>query len=135
MAPVIPVRNSPKKQISTGNRTFVLNGSFHILLQHSGAISVKWEIISKKDRKPGEKFPFLKAGDNGNETDRALHGTHRRIKMRKRRGAEEISVNEIAAILYCTPRNAKLILAKLEDLQWIDWKRGGEEETNQKSAF
>ncbi|MEC1560594.1 ABC transporter substrate-binding protein [Bacillus haynesii] len=46
------------------------------------------------------------------------------LKCESGEGAEEISVNEIAAILYCTPRNAKLILAKLEDLQWIDWKRG-----------
>ncbi|MCY8756678.1 SgrR family transcriptional regulator [Bacillus haynesii] len=46
------------------------------------------------------------------------------LKCESGERAEEISVNEIAEILYCTPRNAKLILAKLEDLQWIAWKRG-----------
>ncbi|WOH92475.1 SgrR family transcriptional regulator [Bacillus paralicheniformis] len=57
------------------------------------------------------------------------------IKCESEGEAEEISVSEIADILYCTPRNAKLILAKLEGLQWIAWKRGRGEETNQKSAF
>ena len=46
------------------------------------------------------------------------------IKCESEGEAEEISVSEIADILYCTPRNAKLILAKLEGLQWIAWKRG-----------
>ncbi|MCY7845481.1 SgrR family transcriptional regulator [Bacillus haynesii] len=46
------------------------------------------------------------------------------LKCESGEKAEEISVNEIAEILYCTPRNAKLILAKLEDLQWITWRRG-----------
>ncbi|MEC1261623.1 ABC transporter substrate-binding protein [Bacillus swezeyi] len=36
----------------------------------------------------------------------------------------EMSMKEAAGILFCTARNAKLILNKLEDLQWINWKRG-----------
>ncbi|NPC92121.1 hypothetical protein HOO54_07800 [Bacillus sp. WMMC1349] len=39
--------------------------------------------------------------------------------------AVAISIQEVAGILCCTPRNAKLILSKLENLQWIRWKRGG----------
>ena len=35
-----------------------------------------------------------------------------------------ITINEIASILCCTPRNVKFILRKLEDNQFIQWKPG-----------
>ncbi|MBO8162811.1 MAG: SgrR family transcriptional regulator [Brevibacillus sp.] len=36
----------------------------------------------------------------------------------------EISLREIAAILCCTDRNAKLVLHKMERLQWLCWQPG-----------
>ena len=38
--------------------------------------------------------------------------------------ATEVTLEQIADTLYCTSRNAKLVLRKLEEKGWIVWKAG-----------
>ena len=38
--------------------------------------------------------------------------------------ATEVTLEQIAETLYCTTRNAKLVIRKLEEKSWIIWKAG-----------
>ncbi|GAB6931011.1 SgrR family transcriptional regulator [Paenibacillus sp. JCM 10914] len=38
--------------------------------------------------------------------------------------AQEVTLNDIARVLFCTVRNAKLVLRKLEEQGWINWNPG-----------
>lgn len=51
------------------------------------------------------------------------------------RGTSRITIQNISETLFCTERNSKLIIKKLEDLHWIMWFPGRGRGNRSKLSF